>query len=67
MKKQWNIAGLVVPAGEKVNTILSVPGTEEKIPATFINGKEPGQTLPGELGFARWRVHRHSGGHRINH
>ncbi len=45
MKKQWNIAGLEIPAGEKVNIMLSVPGTEEKIPATFINGKEPGQTL----------------------
>ncbi len=52
MKREINIAGLTVASGEKVRTMVKVPGTEYEIPVTVINGVDD-----GKLFFATAGIH----------
>ena len=45
MKQVWEIAGVTVPAGEKLQTYIQVEGTKEVMPVTFINGANEGKTV----------------------
>ena len=45
MKQVWEIAGVTVPAGEKLQTYIEVEGTREVMPVTFINGANEGKTV----------------------
>lgn len=45
MKTVWEIAGVAVEPGTKLEQFITVEGTNEQMPVTFINGAEDGKTV----------------------
>lgn len=45
MKQAWEIAGVSVAPGERVETYVFVEGTSAWMPVTLINGREEGKTV----------------------
>lgn len=45
MKKVWEIAGVSVESGTKLERYITIEGTNEQMPVTFINGAEEGKTV----------------------
>lgn len=45
MKKDFTIAGITAKAGERIQKMLEVPGTDTCLPITVINGLKEGKTV----------------------